>query len=151
MTVTDPDICASLFLQELVRQLRAQDTYGQWEKKSNEELLAPYILDVVARRALPIIDDPDPEILWRIELFYNAVGLAIEKNVGIVAAPMINMHHEGFGRVVLIAGRLVVVNQYLRDIHRFGFDSLADLAAQGDQFVQEAVTMITHFHEVANY
>ena len=36
---------------------------------------APYILDKEARRELPIIGDPDPETIWRMELFYNAVAL----------------------------------------------------------------------------
>ncbi|CAK0775928.1 conserved hypothetical protein [Gammaproteobacteria bacterium] len=145
------DAFASPFLQELARQLRAQDSYGHWEGKSDEEILLPYVLDAAARKNLPLMDDPDPDVLWRLELFYNAVGLAIERRTGIIAAPMIKMHHEGFGRVVLIAGRLVVVNKYLRDVHRFGFDSLAILAEQGDQLVDSAVTMIEHFDEVAKY
>jgi len=61
------------------------------------------------------------------------------------------MSHEGFGRVVLIAGRLVVFNKYHRDVHRFGFDSLEALAEQGDKIVNEAVAMIARFGEVANY
>jgi hypothetical protein len=32
------------FLKELVKQHRAQDTYGAWDTKSDAELLAPYIL-----------------------------------------------------------------------------------------------------------
>ena len=27
--------------------------------------------------------DPDPETIWRLELFYNAVGLAIERVTGV--------------------------------------------------------------------
>lgn len=145
------NIPASPFLRELVRQLRAQDTYGHWEGKSDEAVLMPYVLDAEARKNLPLMADPDPDVLWRLELFYNAVGLAIERRTGTIAAPMIKMHHEGFGRVVLITGRLVVVNKYLRDVHRFGFDSLAKLAEQGDQLVNEAVAMIERFDEVAKY
>jgi len=121
----------SLFYRELVKQWRAQDSYGAWEKKSDAELLAPYILDKEQRRAIPIIGDPDPETLWRVELFYNAVGLAIERSVGIMVSPMMKMSHEGFGRVVLIAGRLIVVNKQLRDVHRFGFSSMDKLAEEG--------------------
>jgi probable nitrogen fixation protein len=151
MSETIVDTLNSPFLQELVRQLRAQDTYGHWEGKSDEEILAPYVLDAEARKALPLMADPDPDVLWRLELFYNAIGLAIERRTNTIAAPMIKMHHEGFGRVVLLAGRLVVVNKYLRDVHRFGFDSLDDLAKQGDKLIDEAVTMIEKFPEVVNY
>ncbi|MDD5577276.1 MAG: NifX-associated nitrogen fixation protein, partial [Acidithiobacillus sp.] len=118
----------SLFYRELVKQWRAQDSYGAWEKKSDMELLAPYVLDKEQRRAIPIIGDPDPEILWRVELFYNAVGLATERASGVMVSPMMKMSHEGFGRMVLIAGRLIVVNKQLRDVHRFGFPSMEKLA-----------------------
>ncbi|MHB8252058.1 NifX-associated nitrogen fixation protein, partial [Acidithiobacillus sp.] len=118
----------SLFFRELVKQWRAQDSYGTWEKKSDMELLAPYVLDKEQRRAIPIIGDPDPEILWRVELFYNAVGLATERASGVMVSPMMKMSHEGFGRMVLIAGRLIVVNKQLRDVHRFGFPSMEKLA-----------------------
>ena len=123
----------SPFVQELIKQWRAQDTHGMWEGKKDEELLAPYIVTREQRRQMPIIDDPDPELLWRMELFYNAVGLAIERRSGIVATPMMKMHHEGFGRLVLTAGRLIVINKYLRDVHRFGFESLDKLAAEGEK------------------
>ena len=82
---------------------------------------------------LPIIGDPDPETLWRLELFYNAVGLVIERATGIMVSPMMKIHHEGFGRLVLTAGRLIVLNKQLRDVHRFGFDSLEKLAERGRQ------------------
>ena len=141
----------SLFFRELVKQWRAQDSYGAWEKKSDTGLLAPYVLDKEQRRAIPIIDDPDPEILWRVELFYNAVGLATERASGVMVSPMMKMSHEGFGRMVLIAGRLVVVNKQLRDVHRFGFPSMEKLAEEGDKLVAGALEMIEKFPEVARF
>ena len=141
----------SAFFQELVKQWRAQDTHGQWERKSDRELLAPYVIDKAARREIPIIGDPDPETLWRLELFYNAVGIAIERRTGAMATPMMKMSHEGFGRIVLITGRLIVLNKMLRDVHRFGFDSYEKLSAEGDRLVQGAVDMIARFPDVSNY
>jgi probable nitrogen fixation protein len=47
--------------------------------------------------------------------------VAIERETGQMVSPMMKVSHEGFGRMVLIAGRLVVVNKQLRDVHRFGF------------------------------
>ncbi|OCB02209.1 hypothetical protein BBC27_14235 [Acidithiobacillus ferrivorans] len=141
----------SLFFRELVKQWRAQDSYGAWEKKSDMELLAPYVLDKEQRRAIPIIGDPDPEMLWRVELFYNAVGLATERASGVMVSPMMKMSHEGFGRMVLIAGRLIVVNKQLRDVHRFGFPSMEKLAEEGDKLVAGALEMIEKFPEVARF
>ncbi len=140
-----------MFLGELAKQYRAQDTYGTWDNKSNEQLLAPFIIGKEQRREIPIIGDPDPETLWRLELFYNAVGLSVERLTGIMVAPMMKMSHEGFGRMVLTAGRLVVINKYLRDVHRFGFNDLDTLAAEGSKLVDSAVEMINRFPEVAKY
>ena len=141
----------SLFVRELVKQWRAQDSFGTWEKKSDELLLEPYVVDKEKRKTLPIMGDPDPETLWRLELFYNAVGMAIEKQTGGMVSPMMKMHHEGFGRMVLIAGRLIVVNKQLRDVHRFGFLSLEKLAEEGQKLVAAGVEMINKYPEVAKY
>lgn len=139
------------FVRELIKQIRAQDTHGVWEGKSDMTLLAPYILTAEQRRALPIMGDPDPETLWRLELFHNAVGLSIERATGCMVSPMMKMSHEGFGRAVLTAGRLVVVNRHLRDVHRFGYPSLAKLAEAGNKLVSEGVDLVGQYTEVANY
>lgn len=147
--ISDP--WASPFVIELIKQWRAQDTHGAWEGKSNAELLAPYIITKEQRREMPIIGDPDPETIWRLELFYNAVGLAIERETRIMVSPMMKMHHEGFGKMILTAGRLVVVNKQLRDVHRFGFETMEKLAAEGEKLVNAAVEMVKKFPDVANY
>ena len=139
------------FVKELIKIWRAQDSHGAWEGKSDLTLLEPYILDKEARRALPIIGDPDPETIWRMELFFNAVALSIERATGVMISPMLKMSHEGFGRMVLIGGRLIVVNKQLRDVHRFGFDNLGKLAEEGDKFVKAGVEMIEKFRAVADY
>ncbi|WP_072370300.1 NifX-associated nitrogen fixation protein [Hyphomicrobium sp. NDB2Meth4] len=141
----------SVFIKELVKQWRAQDLHGAWEGKTDLDLLEPYILDKEKRKEIPLIGDPDPETLWRLELFYNAVGLSIERATGIMVSPIMKMHHEGFGRMVLTAGRLVVVNKHLRDVHRFGFPTYEKMAEEGEKLVTAAVEMITKYPEVANY
>lgn len=144
-------LMATPFVQQLVKQMRAQDTHGTWDNKSDLQLLKPFILTPEERRAIPIMGDPDPETLWHLEIFYNAIAVAIERETGQMVSPMMKMSHEGFGRMVLIAGRLVVVNKQLRDVHRFGFPSLAKLAEAGGKFLTEAVAMIRAYPEVAQY
>jgi probable nitrogen fixation protein len=150
--VIEPNPAAEVpFIKELIKIWRAQDSHGAWEGKSDLSLLDPYILDKEARRALPIIGDPDPETIWRIELFFNAVALSIERATGVMVSPMLKMSHEGFGRMVLIGGRLIVVNKQLRDVHRFGFDNLGKLAEEGTKYVNAGIEMIEKFKEVAEY
>ncbi len=141
----------SPFLAQLVKQLRALDAYGHREGKRDEEILAPFIVDREARKRIPMIDDPDPEVLERLDLFYGAAALAIERASGAMVTPMIKMHHEGFGRVMLTAGRLIVFNRYHRDVHRFGFDSLSALAQKGDEVVAAGLDMVQRFPEIAAY
>jgi probable nitrogen fixation protein len=150
--VIDPIPAAETpFIKELIKLWRAQDSHGAWEGKSDLSLLAPYIVDKEARRALPIIGDPDPETIWHIELFFSAVALSIERASGVMVSPMLKMSHEGFGRMVLIGGRLIVVNKQLRDVHRFGFDNLGKLADEGAKYVNAGLEMIGKFRAVADY
>lgn len=149
--ITDEDWLQDGFIRELVKQLRAQDTHGTWEGKTDLTLLQPYLMTVDQRRELPMMGDPDPDTLWRLDLFHNAVGLAIERATGCMVSPMTKMSHEGFGRTVLTTGRLIVVNRYLRDVHRFGYTSLAKLAEAGNKLVAEGVGMVEKYKEVATY
>lgn len=139
------------FVKELILQLRAQDSHGVWDQKNDCDLIAPYVITREQRRKMPIIADPDERTLFRIELFYTAVGMSIEKHCGILAMPMMKMHHEGFGRLVLIAGRLVLVSRILRDAHRFGFETLEKLAEEGAKLVAAGVEMINAYPAVAEY
>ncbi|MFC4486533.1 NifX-associated nitrogen fixation protein [Tepidiphilus baoligensis] len=139
----------SAFLGELVKQWRAQDLHGTWEGKRDAQLLAPYVVTRAQKRTLPLLDNPDPETLWRLEMFYNAVGLAIERRTGVIVTPLLKMHPEGFGRVVLVAGRLVVLDKTLRDVHRFGFETVELLAAAGESLVEAGVAMILRYPALA--
>jgi probable nitrogen fixation protein len=79
------------------------------------------------------------------------VGLAIELRTGVPCTPMLKMHHEGFGRVVLIAGRLVAVSKFLRDAHRFGFESTEALVEAGERLVSAGASMVESFPEAARH
>ncbi len=153
VAVADPkaETLARPFVKELIKQWRAQDMHGAWENKSDFDLIEPYIVDKVKRREIPLVGDPDPETIWRLELFYNAIGLTIERATGCMVSPMMKMSHEGFGRIILMAGRLIVVNKMLRDVHRFGFDTLEKLADEGDKAVNAGVDMINKYPDVAKY
>ncbi|MBS0644571.1 MAG: NifX-associated nitrogen fixation protein [Proteobacteria bacterium] len=147
-TVADP--LATPFLQCLIGRIRADDAFGAWERKSDTALLKDYIVTKAERKLIPIIGDPDPDTLSRVEHFYQAVGLAVERATGIMATPMMKMSHEGFGRIVLIAGKLVVFSRTLRDVHRFGFEDLDALASEGTKFAAQAVAMIEAHPDLAN-
>jgi probable nitrogen fixation protein len=139
----------SPFLDQLVMVLRAEDSWGAWEDLGATALLAGYIVTPEERREVPITGEPEPEQVWRLEQFYAAVGLLVGRRTGCPAAPMSRIHWEGFGRVVLIAGRLVVLSRHLRDVHRFSFASFAELAAEGERLADEAAAVIAEYPELA--
>lgn len=143
-------IKAQPFLSTLVRLIRATDSYGAWDKKADSQLLTDFVVDKAARRAMPVIGDPEPEVLERVEQFYRAVGLRIEQETGHMSSPIMKMSHEGFGRVILTTGKLVAFAKTLRDVHRFGFDSLSVLAAEGEKATAQAVAEIKKYPEVAD-
>ena len=109
---TDEVFLQDPFVRELIKQIRAQDTHGAWEGKSDAQLLAPYLITPEQRREMPIMvdpdPDPDPDTLGRMELFHNAVGLAIERTTGCMVSPMMKMSHEGCGRCFRVCPRGVL-------------------------------------------
>lgn len=139
----------SAFLKQLSAVIRAEDSYGTWDGKSDAQLLSEFIVTKEERREIPIIGDPDPDVMWRIGKFYDAVGLLIEKETGCMASQMQKMSHEGFGRVVLIAGKLVVVSKHLRDVHRFGFETYAKLGEAGEKVLADAVASVAKYPDAA--
>jgi probable nitrogen fixation protein len=137
------------FLKALVALVRAEDRYGAWENRADDELLKAFIVTKEARRAIPIIGDPSAEVLARVEQFYKAVCFRIEQRTGLMASPVLALNHEGFGRVVVQVGKLVAFAKSLRDVHRFGSESAEALDAEGEKAVEQAVQNIERFPEVA--
>lgn len=150
LDATEQEAMKAPIVDELIKQIRAQDSHGAWETKSDLVLLDPFILTKEKRKLIPIVGDPDPDTLWRVGLYYNALGLQIERRTGCMASPIMKMSHEGFGRMVLTCGRLVVITKTLRDVHRFGFASIAKLAEEGQKQVDDAVSWIEKYPDVAN-
>jgi len=143
------DVYADPFIKSLLMLIRAHDSSGAWETMTDEEVIEPFIVTKEQRREIPMMGDPDPDILWRLELYYNAIGMAIEKQTGCACAPIMKIHHEGWGRMLLTSGRLVVINSYLRDLHRFGFDSVEVMTTKALKIIEDGVAAIGKYPEVA--
>ena len=147
--VRDAPEAEPIYRESLVKLIRAHDTYGVWEKKSDEEILQGFVLTKEQRRLIPVIGNPDPKVVWRLEIFYTAVSYAITRRTGLDATPVVKLSEEGFGRVVITVGRLVVLSRALRDVHRFGFESQDSLTAAGEALIAEGVSAIARFPATA--
>ena len=149
-TVSDDETAlAHPFVKCLAGLVRAEDRFGIWDKKPDAEMLADFIISKEKRKTIPILGDPDPDVLSRLEWFYAAVALQVEQRTGIMASPIMKMSHEGFGRMLVTAGRLVILNRYLRDVHRFGFASLSKMKDEADKILSVALERIGEYPAVA--
>ena len=137
------------FIREMARQMRALDSYGQYDGKPTASLLEPFVLSKARKAEIPIIGDPDEITLACIKAFYNGIAVMIEKECGLMAVTLVHLSHEGFGRVVITVGKLVVLDRTLRDAHRFGFESLSKMKHEADKLLSVALEIIGKFPDVA--
>lgn len=145
----DEPVLESEFASQMIRQMRAIDTYGTYDDWSQAKILEPFVLTKEMKREIPIVGDPDEIVMARVKAFYNAIASMIEKECGMMAVPLLNLSHEGFGRVIITVGKLVVLDKTLRDVHRFGFPSLAKMKEDADKLLASATTIIAEHSDVA--
>ncbi|MDQ7990415.1 MAG: NifX-associated nitrogen fixation protein [Candidatus Dactylopiibacterium sp.] len=148
MSSTDP-LFDTDFMREMLRQTRAIDAYGIHDGQPPEALLAPFVLSRADRAAIPLLGDPDARVLARVKVFYNAIAVLIEKECGCMAVPLVHLSAEGFGRVLITVGKLVVLDRALRDVHRFGFDSFSKMKTEADKQLAVALELVGRHAEVA--
>lgn len=144
----DPFMTSDIVV-ELLKQLRALDTYDTYEGWSEEKIIDPIVMTKERKRETPIVGDPDEITIARVKAYYNSIASLIEKKTGLMAVPVINLTHEGFGRAFILVGKLIVVDKTLRDVHRFGFPSLEDMAEKTEKIIDKAVELVEQFREVA--
>lgn len=145
---TTSDVLSSSFIKALVQQIRGLDTYGTYKKWSDDLLLKPYVVSKQQKREISVEGDVDTRTISRINAFYRAIAIRIEQETGLLSQVVADLNHEGFGWVLVFSGRLLLVKKTMRDVHRFGFNSLDKLAEEGDILVQKGIELAQRFREV---
>lgn len=129
-----------------MRLIRAQAASASREGKSDAELLGDLSITRKQRRAIPLSADPDPDVLWRVDIFYTAVGL---KDRGALRPDDIandgDETHGASDDCPSPAGGWSLC----RDIHRFGFETFRKLAEAGTKLVDDATAAIEAYPDVA--
>ena len=149
MIESDDPVLGTDFAKQMVKQMRAIDTYGTYDEWSVEKILSPFVLTKEMKREIPVVGDPDEIVLARVKAFYNAIASLIEEECGLMAVPMMHISHEGFGRVIITIGKLVVLDKTLRDVHRFGYPTLSKMKDEADKLLSVALEIIGKYSEVA--
>jgi probable nitrogen fixation protein len=137
------------FIKQMIVQLRAMDSYGTYDTWKDVDVIDPIILTKERRKEIPVVGDPDETTLSRVKAYYNALAQSLERETGLMAVPVINITHEGFGRALILTGKLVALDKTLRDVHRFGFDSLEQLIADAEKQIGKATALINEQRAVA--
>jgi probable nitrogen fixation protein len=142
-------LLGSDIVKDYIKQLRAIDTYDTYEGWSEAKIIDPIVLTKERKQKIPVIGDPEEITIARLKAYYNSLATLIEKKSGLMAAPMIHLSHEGFGRALIMVGKLIVVDKILRDTHRFGFSSLEDLCEKSDKAIANALVLIEKYNAAA--
>lgn len=140
---------SSDIVRDLIKQLRAIDTYDTYQGWTEAKIIDPIVLTKERKKNIPVIGDPDDITIARLKAYYNSLATLIEKKSGLMAAPIVHISHEGFGRALILVGKLIVVDKILRDTHRFGFSSLEELCDKSDKIVEKAMALIEKYRAAA--
>lgn len=139
-----------LFLQTLTSQLRALDQFGTWAKKSDEELLCEkYVKSKEDLKNIPIIADIDEMQIQDIRLIFQSIALSFELKTGVMCSVVMEMSHEGFGRAVVLAEKIVITNKFFKDAHRYSFRTYDDLIKEGGKMLHHALEIFEHYTQKA--
>jgi len=136
----------NLFINTLIGQVRALDQFGTWANKASEEILTQkYVKTKEDLKNIPVIADIDEMQIQDIRLIFQAVALAFEKKTGIMCSVVMEMSHEGFGRAVVIADKIVVLNKFFKDAHRYSFRTYEKLVEEGEKMLESAITIYEEY------
>ena len=138
------------FVGEMLKQLNALDSYGTYDGWSNAKIIDPLVLTKERKKEIPVIGDPDEITLARVKAYYSALAATLENETGMMAVTLVNISHEGFGRALVMVGKLIVVDKVLRDIHRFGFPSVEKMCDQSDKLISRAKELLEKYPGAAN-
>ena len=136
----------NLFIETLIGQVRALDQFGTWTNRTDRDILEEkYVKSKEDLKNIPVIADIDEMQIQDIRLIYQAIALAFEKKTGIMCSTIMEMSHEGFGRAVVIADKIVIVNKFFKDAHRFSFRTYEQLCEDGEKMVQDAIKIYNEY------
>lgn len=130
----------NLFIETLIGQVRALDQFGTWANKADEDILTEkYVKTKEELKDIPVIADIDEMQIQDIRLIFQAIALAFEKKTGVMCSVVMEMSHEGFGRAVVIADKIVIVNKFFKDAHRYSFRTYEKMTEEGEKMLANAI------------
>lgn len=139
-----------VFKYILIAQIRALDQFGSWTNKSDEQLIQEkYIKTKEELKNIPIIADIDEMKIQDIRLIFQSVALAFEKFTNEMACVVMEMSHEGFGKVVVYADSFVLATKTFKDAHRYSYRDIDALVDEGAKYISNSINTYNKFKNLA--
>ena len=96
---------------------------------------------------IPIIADIDEMQIKDIRLIFQSIALAFELKTGVMCSVVMEMSHEGFGRAVVLAEKIVITNKFFKDAHRYSFRTYDALVSEGGKMLKDAIDIYNSFQK----
>jgi probable nitrogen fixation protein len=130
----------SLFYNSLVKQLRAIDQWNSWDKMSDEEIVTlKYIKSKEKMAEIPMMADIDARTLLNIRIMLQTLALAVEQTTGTMTNAVMDINYEGFGRGLILARNVILLEKVYREANRFNFTEIEKLIAEGEKMLKAAL------------
>lgn len=128
------------FREILVSKLRSYDAHGTWKNVADEKLLARYfVVTKEDKKKIDAFAAISPETVGKIRLYYEAVAQTVEENCGRIIVTVLDINTEGFGRALLIDEDYILLQKVHRNAHKFGFETLEEMAEEGEKLTAKAL------------
>jgi probable nitrogen fixation protein len=113
-------------------------------------LLKKFVKTKEDLKKIPIIADIDEMLIGEIKMMFKAIALQFERKTGVMCNVVMEMSHEGFGRCIVFAGRIILVDKYFKDAHRFGFRTLEKLYEEGQNYLDKSHAVYEQYKPCKN-
>lgn len=135
---------SNLFIESLIEQWRAVDQWDSWKKLSDEDVLKlKYIKTRDELAEIPLTADIDDRMIMNIRIFMQAIAQAAEKETGLFTSAVVDINREGFGRGLVLAQNIILVEKVYREAHRFYFPDIDKLGAAGGKLLDLGLSNYT--------
>lgn len=145
------EVTQSLFVKTLAQVIQSNDFTGAYRNLSTQEKVEKaFILSPEEKEKLAECGLIPEKLREQISLFFQAVAFAVEQKCGIMASSIVELNGEGFGRGMVYCGRLIALNKSIRGSQQFIFQNLEKLSKEGEAYIDEALSWVQKYQEIAN-
>lgn len=129
------------FTKALVAQLRAIDTYNHWGRLSDDDLIEQKFIKKKSEGGAANCHIKDESAIFNIKTFFQTIATEFERKTGELSNVLMEFSDEGFGRVVVISGKIVICDKTIRDANNYGFKTKEKLEDEGSKFFEKALNI----------